>query len=97
MTIKKMTEREVFQLVEASDLLGEYGYEDEADLIARISENEQILLYTPNASAEQRQTARIHRQRDVEDESLKLAEKNQGNGEYCRALFELVTALNNRQ
>lgn len=96
MTAQRMTEQEVFQLAEAADLLGDYGYTSEADLVARISENEQILLYTPTASMEQRQPARIYRLRDVEDTAVELAGRNSGNAEYSRALTDLLIALNNK-
>jgi hypothetical protein len=97
MNFKKMTEQEVFQIAEVGDLLGDYGYEDEADLLAQVCENEQIMLYTPTASPEQRQPAKIWRKRDVENAALTLAEKNSGNGEYSRALTELIIALNKQQ
>ncbi len=92
-TDQKMTEPEVFQLAEAGDLLGDYGYEDEADLVARICENEQIMLYTPTASLEQRKRTIMVLLVQIEEIARKLAAENRGNEDYLRALEDLIIRL----
>lgn len=99
---QKMTEREIFQLAEAADLLAEYGYTDEADLVARISENEQIMLYS-GASTEQRQPQKIYTRRMIEDVAHKqwknwnLEGYDTAVGGYHGALAELLKALDNNK
>ena len=41
----KMSDEQVFSLAAASDLLREYGYESVADVVGRISEQEQIIHF----------------------------------------------------
>lgn len=45
MPINKMTDEQAYSLAAASDLLREYGYESVADVVGRISEQEQVIQY----------------------------------------------------
>lgn len=87
-----MTDEQVYQLAEASDLLGEFGYQGEAALVGRVCDQEMTLLNNQHLGTESRKRA-IMVNFDTLIETAKRISDNADSVQITSALSDLVSTF----